>query len=658
MIRMKFKTILTLLLCVCNFIIHAQNTNITPNLKFGNPTKQEMDMTVCPFDSSAKAVVLCDLTDISYAFEGNAFKTKYNIKRRIKILHAEGTEAANISLVYYSPEGGVGKREQIRGIKAIAYNMVGGKMVGTKMENKLIFEKRIDKYRMQTKFTVPQAKAGTVIEYQYVKSSDYFYQIDDWYAQSDFPIVYTQLDVEIPDYLVFNVEQTGANFLQVTQKGGTRAYAAGDEAEQTTCYTFKGHNLPAIKGDKFVWCPTMYANKISFELRSINVPGVFYKNFTTSWEDIDKLLMEESDFGDCIKRANPLKDEMRKACIDTISDFKRKVIATYLLLKKNVKWDKSYALFGTTSHKVLKEGQASNADINFLLMNMLQSLDIKTVPMVLRTREQGILPLTHPSLESLNTFVVGIYENDSTLHVMDGSSERGYLDVLPPVLLTTAHVVNGGTFDLMKMASAKKLNVVKATLKSDGTLEGRIENTYYGISSLMKKKNFLAATDSATYVKDEAKSLDITVNRYRMTGEDKYSPSCKEVMEFAKNMSGGDVIYLRPVLCFPFAEAPFTAEERQMPVEFDSPMLTSYNSIILIPKDYVVEDIPAPKFLHSPDGVLSFRTKSWMNEGYLYTTYNFQVKKTLFAQDEYKGLKAFFEDVYHALQSVVVLKKK
>lgn len=657
--RMKFKTVVLLLfLYVWPLAIHAQNAVITPNLKFGNPTKQEMDMTVCPFDSSAKAVVLCDLTDASYIYVANTFKIEYNIKRRIKILNAEGTDAANISIVYYSPDGGGGSREQIRGIKATAYNMVNGKLVKTKMESSLIFEKRIDKKRMQTKFTVPQVKAGTVIEYQYIKSSDFYYQIDDWYAQADLPTIYTQLDVEIPGFFVFNIEQTGANSLQSAQEAGTRAYTTNDDVEQTNRYTFKGQNLPAIKGDKFVWCPTMYANKISFELRSINIPGTYYKNFTTSWEDIDKLLMEEDDFGGRIKRANPLKDEMRQAGIDTISDFRRKVISTYLLLKKKVKWNRTYALLGNTSRNVLKEGQSSNADINFLLMNMLKSLDIKTVPIVLRTRNEGILPLTHPSLDALNTFVVGIYENDSTLHVMDGSAEHGYLDVLPPVLLTKAHIVNGGAFDLMKMASAKKMNVLKASLKSDGTLVGKIENTYQGISSLMMKNDFLTAKDSASYVKNEAKELNLTINRYRMMGADKYSPSCKEVMEFEKSMGGGDVIYLRPILCLPFSEVPFTAEERKMPVEFACPMMTSYNATILIPDGYVVEEVPAPKILRSPDGVISLRVQSRMEDGYLYTSYHFTVKKALFFQEEYKGLKAFFEDVYNTLQAVVVLKKK
>ena len=70
--------------------------------------------------------------------------------------------------------------------------------------------------------------------------------------------------------------------------------------------------------------------------------------------------MNDDDFGGRLKRSNPLKDEMKVARIDTISNFKDKVVATYKLLHQYVKWNGSYALTGNTSHNVLKEGKASH----------------------------------------------------------------------------------------------------------------------------------------------------------------------------------------------------------------------------------------------------------------------------------------------------------
>ena len=655
--KKQFLTILFIAL----YTLFCSNANaqssIQPNLKFGNPNKEEMSITTCPYDSSAKAMVLCSITDVSYIYAVNTFKIEYSIKKRIKILSQEGVDEANISIPYYSPQASGGSREAIRSIKATAYNMVNGKMVKTKMSNDLIFEERLDKQQMVTKFTVPQVKAGTVIEYQYIKSSDFFYHIDTWMAQETIPTLYTAYDVEIPGIFVFNLEQTGSKSLQYSQEAANRAYITNSDPEQTTRYSFKGNNLPAIKSDPFVWCPAMYANKIDFELRSINIPGQYYKNFTTSWQDIDEMLMKDEDFGDRIKRGNPLKDEMKAARIDTISDFKRKVAATYLLLKKKVKWDGSYALFGNSSRNVLKEGKASNADINFLLMNMLKSLNIKTAPMVLRTRNQGSLPLTHPSIESLNTFAVGIYENDTTMYVFDGSAEKGYLDVLPAKLLTNAHIVNGGEYNIMKKGAAKQSIIIKATLKSDGQLEGLYTSKYYGNSSLRKKASFLEAKDSTEYVSKIAKEMNANIQKYSLNGIHKYSPQAYEKIQFDKNIDMGDIVYFSPMMEKPFRDVPFTAEKRDMPVEIDCPMLVSYNMLVKIPQGYTIEDVPQPKILRSPDSNIIFRTQSQYNDGILSTMYTFHIKKALFFQDEYPGLKNFFEDVYKELDNVIVLKK-
>lgn len=649
-------TLISFLLCAVFLQVLAQKA-IQPNLKFGSPTKEEMGISACPYDAGAKAMVLCSITDMHYEYVGNSFRIEYQVKKRIKVLSQEGTDVANISIPYYSVENSGGATERIRSIKAMAYNMENGKLVKTKMGNELVFEERIDKNHMRTKFTVPQVKAGTVFEYQYIKSSDFFYQIDDWYAQEGIPVVYTSYEVEIPEMLIFNFEQSGANNLLVSKVPGSRKYDQLSDHILTNGYKVVGQNLPALKGDKYVWCPEMYASKIGFELRSIEIPGELTKNFTTSWEDIDEMLMNDTDFGGRIKRSNPLKDEMQAARIDTITDFQRKVAATYLLLKKKVRWNGEYALFGNASRNVLKEGKASNADINFLLMNMLNTLNIKTVPMVMSARNQGALPISHPSVEALNTFVVGIWENDTTLHVMDGSSERGYIDVLPPVLLTTAHMVNGGQYNLMANAMARVNTTVKAELKVDGQMEGTIHTRYQNLASLLKKAAFAGAKDSADYVNDIAKQMEISIKSYALDGIRKYSPQADQKLQFEKEVEMGDVIYLNPVLDLPFNEVPFTAAGRTMPVEFDSPMMLSYLAHIKLPAHYALEEMPKPVFVRNEDNSAVFKMQVQDLNGVLVVNYSFSIRKALFVIKEYAGLKTFMEEVYNKTKSVVVLKK-
>ena len=69
----------------------AQN-NI--NMKFGKPTKEEMQMTVYDADPNAEAVVLCRLTDVEYTIQQTGYLVDYREKVRIKVLKPSGARFA------------------------------------------------------------------------------------------------------------------------------------------------------------------------------------------------------------------------------------------------------------------------------------------------------------------------------------------------------------------------------------------------------------------------------------------------------------------------------------------------------------------------------------------------------------------------------------
>ena len=132
-----------------------------------------------------------------------------------------------------------------------------------------------------------------------------------------------------------------------------------------------------------------------------------------------------------MKKSNPFKNEMTAAKIYNLKGNTEKIVAIYQLLKKKLKWNGDYGFWGRSSRNILKDGSGDNADINFVLINMLNDAGVKAVPVVMSTRDNGRLPLTYPSRKFLNTFVVGAYTNDSTMVFIDSSIDDGYLNVLP-----------------------------------------------------------------------------------------------------------------------------------------------------------------------------------------------------------------------------------
>ena len=160
------------------------------------------------------------------------------------------------------------------------------------------------------------------------------------------------------------------------------------------------------------------------ELNGLEVPGALYENFTTSWEEIGRRLMGDEDFGNRIKRACHIKDLVPTSGVGEETDVVKKMAAIYTALKGRLKWNGEYKLYAESASKTLKDGSGSNADLNFILLGAYREAGLDARPVVMSRRTRGRLPLSHPSVNKLNTFVVGVVDGQ-TVHFIDASVEDG-----------------------------------------------------------------------------------------------------------------------------------------------------------------------------------------------------------------------------------------
>ena len=176
------------------------------NMKFGKPTKEEMQMTTYEADPKADAVVLCRLTDVEYTIEFNGYLVDYHEKCRIKVLKEGGERFAKVVVPYNRDVAGSDRigaskfslksmqftfgnttsavledmpgsmidnsagsytDEEVIDIKATAFNQEGSKVVKTSMKKSDMKTTKLDDTSYQLEFTVPNVKVGTVIEYEY-----------------------------------------------------------------------------------------------------------------------------------------------------------------------------------------------------------------------------------------------------------------------------------------------------------------------------------------------------------------------------------------------------------------------------------------------------------------------------------------------------------
>lgn len=646
-----------LLLAFCALNAVAQTAE--PNLKWGKPTDAELKMTEYDGDKEADAVELCRVVRASYDWVNNDFRVIYRVKCRLKVLKPDGKQVGDQTISLRMSDISH-KIEIVGGLKATTFNLEGGKVVKTKMESSMVHEELYDKNTKLVKFSVPQVRVGSVIEYEYRVESDFYYDLHDWYAQKSIPVAYTRYELAVPEWFAFNLDQTGMAHLEHTNDGST--LVIGDEHLNVKEDTFVGRNLPALNDDDYVWCAEDFGAKITHELKGIYVPGAVYKDYTAKWEDIDKTLLYDEEFGGRIKKSSPLKADIAAAGIPAISDAKERAVACWLLLKKRVKWNGDYAFWAKSGNKTLKEGTGTNADINFLYINMLHDAGIEANPVVLRLRDHGRLPLTHASLKYLSTFVVGIQLNDSTTVYMDASAEDGYLNVLPPRLLTEmARVVRkdrqGEWVNLLNTAQSVETSTVQATLNEEGRLSGSIMTSSIGEAAANLRKRWRTAKDSTDVIHDMQERDEIEITHYQLDGRHDFSPMVKETVNFTKTCTtAGDLIYLNPLVFIPQPKNPFTADQRNLPVEFPYSQRETRNVLLKLPEGWQVEEMPQPIILKF-DGITA-RIVVRQNGDMLQTQYRLDVNRTFFTQQQYQDLKSLLDRLVESNKQIITLKKK
>lgn len=447
------------------------------NMKFGKPTKEEMQMTTYEAEPDAEAVVLCRLTDVEYSIQQTGYLVDYREKVRIKVLKPSGVRYAKVVVPFlkntpidnrnssskkvlkvdatdnnsvsssFEEQAGAMttadldrySEESVEDVKATAYNLQGSKVVKSVLKKGAFVETKIDDQHYQVEFTVPDVKEGTVIEYEYTLHSELFWLLHDWFAQCEIPVVYAKLDMNIPRYLLFNLEEHGVQRLMTSCESGTMRFKLESDplAAQTVVpsnhYVSVGRNLKGMKQGNGVWSMQDNCAGITALLKHYSMRGAAVVDYTRTWEQIDEMVLKSDDLGKQLQEHSPLAAELKEAKIEEIADMRQRAEAVAKLVLSKVEWNGRYEMSPANTEETLKNGGGSNVDINMLLLQSLQDVGLNAAPVMLRMRNQGVLTMDYPSVQKYTTFIVGVVLPQGNLY-LDASSADGHFNALPELL--------------------------------------------------------------------------------------------------------------------------------------------------------------------------------------------------------------------------------
>ena len=624
-----------------------------PDYRFGKVSEEELRMERYDRDPDAEAVVLCEEVRTYYLI-GNQFTRMTDYFIRIKVLKAEGKEYTDVELPY------VFQRENYASLDAVAYNLVDGKVVKTPLKKQYLFREQVGEEQWLLKFSVPEVREGTVIEYRYRMNSDFITYIPTIVVQHDIPTEYIRAAVEIPEYLRFNIDTKGYLSLDMQENVIAGRIAGTNVPYNVREIRLEGRDIPALKREPFVWNRNEYRSMIDFELSQLALPFTQVENFSSSWKDVNELL-SKIDFNDNIHMGNPFKKE-----VDAIVAQKpapRQMLHEILrMVQSHMKWDGKYRLMSPSPNDAVKRGSGNSAEINSVLMAAVKDAGFDVVPILLNPRSMGRLPQMYATLDGINTFILRVTLDDGKFAYLDGTDPDSDVDLLPTELLVDRARIYGvdgnvGWCDISQLSPSSTVINMNLHFDSDLSLRGWITERFTNQSAMQYSSACTKAGSEEKYAEGLEESHHIRIDSLTINGRGSALLTQQYAMT-RETEKAGDFIYLDATVIPFLSENPFRSAERSYPVEFDNADSYLIQGTIRLPEGYVVEELPRAVRLNAFNGDITCSYIVQAANGAIQFRMQFKQKRLIFQPGEYADLQAFYGAVVNMCNGKIVLRKQ
>ena len=437
----------------------------------------------------ADAIVLLSSTDVSFDMRPDLDYIVYSHKVRIKIVNDNGLDAANICIPYFDVESSNAIEGEVSDIRATTFNTESGKTIESKLSPKNIKTERISQDHFQMTFTAPDAKVGSIIEYEYKRASAYYLSPDTWYAQCQYPVELAEYSFCMPDWFTFTSRVGGSQLLVPEVKHATfrskLSYSAEPYMAAAIRVSFKAENLPALDTKGQPIKAIKDAIRVEHDLKEIRMESAQFRYFDSRWEQLrhrgqsaffddetgehhfgyrlrDYLtstgyignfihynpirrgmtfndswalialsLLKDDEFGLNLTMTNPLAEQQKALALTVDMPLAEKLIKLRQLLLKNYLWNGSYSLFSNGKIATSQGTKLNMGAMNFVMLSMLRDAGISAMPIVFSRRSKGMMA-SFASTRYVNTMCIRVKTADGGVIYLDPTTNDYNVGTLPP----------------------------------------------------------------------------------------------------------------------------------------------------------------------------------------------------------------------------------
>lgn len=646
--RILCNTLLGSLLCIG---LRAQDLKKLP--AFGDVSKADLQMTECSFEKGAAAMVLFEECEsvfrLNLASPTAPYFSQTHYRVRIKIFNQKGFDRANIHIPYPSYD----KSVAVQKLAAQVYNLdASGNVVVTKVDKSSVYDKPVNARYSEKIFAFPDVKEGCVIEYKYTLDN---YSRDEWYFQRSIPVQFSRFILDFPRELIVSVSPYCS--LPLTSK-------SNDQKGEGNFKWYEMNNIPGLPDEPYMSCDEDYLQRLETRLVAAELPGVPRINLMRSWKGIVKDLVEDEDFGRQLKKDIPRTAELDAKLVHVQGDYERmRTIHKYV--RENMEWNKYeniWALYGVKS--VWKDKKGTSGEINLILINLLKDAGLKVKPILVSTRENGIINTSVAGFDQFNKVMAYVQIGES-VYVLDATEKFTPSHLIPfdvmaseGLLIEKPDTYDWGWTILWDDKHCKKSEVfLNAEIDQSGTMKGYATVNSHDYDRLEHAK---MAREGMEKLKETLKAgRDLTLDSLELENSDNDSLPLVQSLKFiAPPASAGDYRFFSVNYFAGLDKNPFVAEERASDIFFGVRQQYTINANVYLPAGYELEGLPKNVKMITTDTSIVFRRQCSYSEGLLYVSVNLEFKKPYYSPEMYPEIREFYKRMFEFLDEKFVYRKK
>lgn len=642
--------------------------------KFGKITAEDLQKKAYSIDSSATAVVLSDIGES--AVEGNAkgwfsvYTTRHKV---VHILNKSAYDEATVEVPLYVDGT---EEEKLEDVKAVTYNLEGGKVVETKLERSNLFTEKKDKNHILKKFTLPAVKEGCIIEFQYKVESEFWTQVDPWVFQSNLPTLWSEFVFSVPEFFSYSFVNQGyirpiinerkeRPNVQFTVRESRTAGATENFRFPATVTDNRWvmKDVPELKPEKFTSTLKNHIAKLEFQLVSKNYPLTPF-NYRNSWTSLTKNLMESDYFGNGIKGSNGwLSDDVKTITAGAAGETE-KARKIYCYVRDHFTCTGLRGIGSDQSPKnTFKAGKGTTAELNLLLIAMLRNAGINADPVILSTTDHGYAFEYYPMLSRFNYVVARVQADNKEIYLDAAHNHLGFGKLLPDCYNGHARVVNEEATPLNFSADSIKETKVTALFFTKGEKnlwEGSMNQTE-GTYESYELREKIKADGQEKFFNDIQKTFgnDIKLANTHIDSLTNYDNPISLHYELNYNPEKEDILYINPMFGEGYKTNPFKSAERHYPVEMPYASDETFLLTMEVPEGYEVDELPKQvKAKFDDEGKTYFEYLIQASGGTISMRSRIKIDRTFYSPEEYEGLREFYNLIVKKQAEQIVFKKK